>query len=150
MSTLTIDLADYELLKTARHTAEQEAAKLRVELVAARTANVDDLVKNLMGSFRAGVEVARYAIAHLDGSFARKWPLADLRAVADGIKALPDANAFELELANEFYSFAADVARYDVTRVERYVPPPADSYGIKHAESPDVTPPNIAITPNAG
>ena len=144
MAQVTLDMSEFTAMKKRADDAEQHVAELQKQIVALKFEKSDGGMAALTAAFRSGLDVARYAIGMLSPEFARKWPRTELIAMAEGIKLIPDATPYELELVPVIASFVRDVEKYDATRNNGYVPlpdeiaPKGDRHAVLAAE--DLTP----------
>lgn len=107
MPSVTMDLGEWEKMKDARKLAEEEAQRLKRQVVDTALADPDSLVRSSHKLVRESLTIVRYSMGML-GVSARNWPTNALLAIADGIEQLIDADSIELELAREIRHFVRD------------------------------------------
>jgi hypothetical protein len=115
-ATLTLTLADYDALKNARTTAENEAADLRRQLKEARTADPLGKLTDLNKFTRDCMTVARFAVANLPPETIRGWPYEALQNLAHNIHVLPDFSTNDRDMALDLLAFARDAEELEKRR----------------------------------
>lgn len=110
MPSVTMDMTEWEAMRTARKEAEEQVQTLKRQVVDAALADPSSLVRSSHKLARDSMKIISYAMGML-GVGARNWPVESLLAVADGIEKLVDADGIELELAREMRHFVRDVGK---------------------------------------
>jgi hypothetical protein len=128
---VTITLDKFDSMRKAGEELSARVAQLQEELIAAKKEAISgssEKLDEILSLWRASMQVASYALANLMPSMSRGWPFNALRAMAAGIRKLPDVTPFEFELATEYEKFAGECEEWERHRrvnPDRYVPPPA-------------------------
>lgn len=110
MPSVTMDLSEWETMKTARKEAEEKIQVLKRQVIDTALADPDSLVRSSHKLSRDSLTVVSFAMGML-GVSARNWPTEALLAIADGIEKLIDADGIELELAREIRHFVRDTLK---------------------------------------
>ena len=118
----TLTNEEYQDLLHRRQEAENEAARLREELKAARgdaLALGNKLSGTLLITARASIEIVRFAVANLPPQTIKGWPTKALFTVADGLSALPEFDTEHRDLAIELKAFAREADALERERARR-------------------------------
>jgi len=115
-ATLTLSMNDYNALLAQRAEARQEVAKLQAELIAAKLGDPREAMPKVLSFARDCLTIARYAVANLDPSLSVGWPYETLRAIAEALPLLPDANTNDRDMAIDLLAFANDCERHEIRR----------------------------------
>lgn len=104
MAEITMTLQEFNTFQDARRAAEEEAARLRQEVAAAKLADPD--VASLVVGMRAAREVMPFAMMFVPRD---KWPVAALRTYADVYERMPGADANDQAIAIDLRDYAKEV-----------------------------------------
>lgn len=117
MGNVSMTIEEYEDMKLQRYTAENEAARLQKELVAARMlSSSGESLEALTKLTRDSLAITRFAIANLPPETIRGWPYETLREIASKLPLLPDYTVDDRDLSGEMIAFAAECQRHEVRR----------------------------------
>jgi hypothetical protein len=139
-TTLTITLKDLNHLKAATEQERKRVQALESQLAEARMTDPNGVIRDLCGIVRSAKAVVQFAVGNLEPSTVRGWPYEALRAFADGLLRLPDADVQDQTLASDLCTFAKNAAGYEEYRRERdakrvAMPASREDFGPKTAEA---------------
>jgi hypothetical protein len=112
-ATVNIPLSELMELQKAREAAELEASKLHEKLRQTATTASDPL---LLAMTRAGIEITRFAVAHLPPESTKGWPLDAMRTIAESLSTMPGASIDDGELAVTLTNFAKECEVFEQRR----------------------------------
>jgi len=113
---VSIPLGEFQELQQAKEKAERETAELREQI---RQAKIQASDATLLAAARAGVEIARFAVANLPAESTSGWPFESLRTLGIAIVSFPDATTDDGDLSNVFISYARECEPFEVSRRAR-------------------------------
>lgn len=116
MGQVTLSTDEYHDLINKRQTAENEAAAVRKELVAARSEDPSGRIETLDIGFKAALEVVCFAVGNLPPESYIGWPHDALRRTADAILQLPECGSNERDLFVELKKFAGEARAHERRR----------------------------------
>ena len=114
--TLQLSLDDYNAMQLAKTKAEEETAKVRKELEAAKFVDGDERVAKVTAFAREALTVARFAVANLPPEMIRSWPYEALLRLAETINDLPDCSINDRDMAIDLAAFARDCEAHEIRR----------------------------------
>lgn len=123
-----MSMVDWETEKALRADVERELAKVRAELVDARThgltaAGVDAM--RLDGVVRDAVMLVRFAVGNLPPESTPGWPVTQLKNVIAGLPALPSYGIDDATLKTELDAFVREIESNNGRRAIRREEAPA-------------------------
>jgi hypothetical protein len=122
-ATLSMTLADYEALKSARTKAEQELAAALKQIADARLVDPDGTITALTAFARDCLTIARFAVANLPPETIRGWPYAELLRISETLHVLPDFSTNDRDMALDLAAFARDCEQLELHRKSTAKPP---------------------------
>lgn len=112
-ATVTIPLIELDELRQRRVDAENELARVRVELAEARLNSSDDgVTRSLTKLSRHLLKVAAFAVSQMPPEASKGWPSDDLDFVVALLPTLPDYSTNDRELASDFSAFSSECQRW--------------------------------------
>lgn len=110
---VNLPFEDVDNLRKAAATSSAEAAAAKAELAALKLsgsgAGSSTLPAELIAGLRAALSVIQWAQGNYDPETVRGWPHAELRLVAETVKAMPGVTDSEVEWAHDA-NYYADMA----------------------------------------
>jgi len=118
---MTLD--DLKAIEARERSAYEELAKIRAELIEAKSIDPANTIKMLVPLCREMMTIIRFAVANLPPSEIRGWPFEAVHTVANRLGELPDKTSDDLTFAIELRAFANEVVeagkQHAASRVDR-------------------------------
>lgn len=114
MANVTLTLEEHSDLMGRMKAAEEEAGKLRNELLEAKSSHPDVAVT--LAAFRNALAIARFAVANLPPEIIKGWPTEELRGLMDRLPLQPDYGPDDISLISELRSFVRECEYHDLRR----------------------------------
>lgn len=107
-ATVTMQLPEFQAMLEEKKTSADRIAALRTEVAEAKLGDADSLVRAMLKTTRAAVQIARFAMANLSPEFTKSWPIHELKFLGASMATLPDATSDDEDLGREMIAYARE------------------------------------------